>query len=128
MTWVDELRENGWTVGVAHGCAEVERERLDALLAVKDAAPPTDEVDGLVERLRGAFAASRDIVTKDRLGNALAVSHALVVLDDEVVAARAAVEAAEQMPTVYHLARDGVSLYVSDTDTDAIASLLAASE
>lgn len=124
--WIDTLTANGWTVVPAFGDAAAEQARLDDLQAVQEVAPTVDELADMVGRLRSAFDLGRDPVSKERLATALAATHAVEQLSADVEAAQAAVTAAEQMPTVYHLSRDGVSLYVADTDTEQIAALTAA--
>jgi hypothetical protein len=124
--WIDTLTAAGWTVVPAFGDAAPEQERLDQLRAVQEAAPAVDEVDAMLGRLRDAFAEQGDNVTRERLGAALLASHSLQRLDAATTDAEAALAAAEQMPTVYHLSRDGSSLYVSDADQATIDALVAA--
>jgi hypothetical protein len=128
MATLDDLRELGYQIGVAHGDAQVERDRLAELEALSTSVPDMAEMTAALDRLQEVAAAMPDTPQRTELYeqidgirlNVLAVER----LNGEVETQRRAVKIAEAMPTVYVLSGPGIErLYLREDDQATIDAL-----
>lgn len=122
-TTIDQLAELGYQTGVAHGDVAVEQAALDAALA--DASP--EVVVARANKVTAdslqqiASAGKLPVEAADRRNLAEQIAAAAletltVHADDEVEFRRRALAHAQSVPTVWHVAGEGVALYVAVDD------------
>jgi hypothetical protein len=127
MAAIDSLTKLGYTVGAAYGDAQPEHDRLGELKAATTDAALAAAADDVAAEVADMLAGTDMPVAAKAALIARATAQALAALQthaaDAVAHQERAVDIAENMVTVYRVEGHGLSILVSEDDTDTIAAL-----
>lgn len=126
---IDDLRKQGWTVGIAHGSVEVEEQALERARALASPQKVDSHVQSVAVQVATAAAAAgvqgQELVDLIARAAAQALTEVTAARDERVVFHERALEIARAMPDVWSVsglvsrdddhngAPDAISVYVS---------------